>query len=33
MGQMILQLPEDEVDAARMCSYLKTTGVRFEEVR
>lgn len=33
MGQMLLQLPEDEVDAGRVCNYLKTTGVRFEEVR
>lgn len=33
MGQMLLQLPEDEVDAGRICNYLKTAGVAFEEVR
>ena len=33
MGQMLLQLPEDEMDAGRICNYLKTAGVRFEEVR
>ena len=33
MGQMLLQLPEDEVDAGRICNYLKTAGVNFEEVK
>ena len=33
MGQMLLQLPEDEVDAGRICNYLKTVGVTYEEVR
>ncbi len=33
MGQMILQLPEDEVDAGRVCNYLKTAGVAYEEVK
>ena len=33
MGQMLLQLPEDEVDAGRICNYLKTVGVIYEEVR
>ena len=33
MGQMLVQLPEDEVDAGRICNYLKTAKVAFEEVR
>ena len=33
MGQMLLQLPEDETDAGRICNYLKTAHVKFEEVR
>lgn len=33
MGQMIVQLPEDETDAGRICNYLKTAHVAFEEVR
>lgn len=33
MGQMLLQLPEDEADAGRICNYLKTVGVTYEEVR
>lgn len=33
MGQMIIQLPEDETDAGRICNYLKTANVTFEEVR
>ncbi len=33
MGQMLIQLPEDEVDAGRVLNYLKTAGVAFEEVR
>lgn len=33
MGQMIIQLPEDETDAGRICNYLKTANVAFEEVR
>ena len=33
MGQMLLQLPEDEVDAGRIFNYLKTVGVTYEEVR
>ncbi len=32
MGQMILQLPEDESDANRVINYLKTIQVPFEEV-
>ena len=32
MGQMLLQLPEDTVDADRICNYLRTAGVTFEEV-
>ena len=33
MGQMIIQLPEDETDAARVRNYLKNASVAFEEVR
>ena len=33
MGQMIIQLPEDEADAARALHYLKTVKIPFEEVR
>ena len=33
MGQMLIQLPEDESDAGRICNYLKTANVTFEEVR
>ena len=33
MGQMIIQLPEDETDAGRICNYLKTAHVAYEEVR
>ena len=33
MCQMLIQLPEDEVDANRVRNYLKTSGVAFEEVR
>ena len=33
MGQMIIQLPEDEADAARAIHYLKTVKIPFEEVR
>ena len=33
MGQMIIQLPEDDTDAGRICNYLKTANVAFEEVR
>ena len=33
MGQMIIQLPEDDTDAGRICNYLKTANVKFEEVR
>ena len=32
MGQMVIQLPEDEVDANRVANYLKTAKVPFEEV-
>ncbi len=31
-GQMIIQLPEDETDAARALHYLKTVQVPYEEV-
>lgn len=33
MGQMLIQLPEDETDANRIRNYLKTVKVTFEEVR
>lgn len=33
MGQMIVQLPEDEADAARALHYLKSVKIPFEEVR
>ena len=33
MGQMIIQLPEDEADAARALHYLKTVKIPFEEVK
>ncbi len=33
MGQMLIQLPEDEADANRIRNYLKTARVTFEEVR
>lgn len=32
MGQMIIQLPEEKVDANRVMNYLKTMDVRYEEV-
>ena len=32
-GHMIVQLPEDETDAARALNYLKSTGIKYEEVR
>lgn len=32
MGQMVIQLPEDEVDANRVLNYLKTAKVVHEEV-
>lgn len=32
MGQMIIQLPEDETDANRVVNYLKTIQVPYEEV-
>lgn len=32
MGQMLIQLPEDEVDAGRIRNYLNTANVKFEEV-
>ena len=33
MGQMLLQIPEDETEARRVINYLKTMKVTFEEVR
>lgn len=33
VGQMIVQLPEDEADANRAINYLKSTKVPFEEVK
>lgn len=33
VGQMIVQLPEDETDANRALNYLKSTKVPFEEVK
>lgn len=32
MGQMVIQLPEDEGDGSRIFNYLKTAKVPFEEV-
>lgn len=32
VGQMIIQLPEDETDAKRVINYLKTVKIPFEEV-
>lgn len=32
VGQMIIQLPEDEIEAKRVINYLKTTKIPFEEV-
>lgn len=32
MGQMLLQLPEDELEASRVMNYLKTAKVPYEEV-
>ncbi len=32
MGQMIIQLPEDEQDAVRVINYLKTIKIPYEEV-
>ena len=32
MGQMIIQLPEDEADAKRVVNYLHTVKIPFEEV-
>ncbi len=31
-GQMIVQLPEDETDAQRALTYLKSIGIKYEEV-
>ena len=31
-GQMIVQLPEGEADAAKVVNYLKTVKIPFEEV-
>lgn len=33
MGQMIIQLPKEEVDANRVMNYLKTKQVMYEEVK
>ncbi len=33
MGQMVIQLPEDEIDANRILNYLKTAKVPHEEVK
>ena len=33
MGQMLIQIPEDETEARRIINYLKTMKVTFEEVR
>lgn len=33
MGQMMIQIPQDEVDANRVINYLKTMKIAFEEVR
>ena len=33
MGQMIIQLPEDEAEARRVTNYLSTMGVPYEEVK
>lgn len=33
MGQMLIQIPEDETEARRIINYLKTIKVTFEEVR
>ncbi len=33
MGQMIIQLPEDETEAARALHYLDTVNIPYEEVR
>lgn len=33
VGQMIVQLPEDETDANRAVNYLKSAKVPFEEVK
>ena len=32
MGQMIIQLPEDESDANRIVNYLKSIHIPYEEV-
>lgn len=33
MGQMIIQLPQEEMEANRVLNYLKTVKIAFEEVR
>jgi len=33
MGQMVIQLPENEVDQNRVLSYLKTAVITHEEVK
>lgn len=33
MGQMVIQLPEEEVDQNRILNYLKTAGITHEEVK
>ncbi|MDW2799005.1 ATP-binding cassette domain-containing protein [Clostridium boliviensis] len=33
MGQMVIQLPEEEIDQNRILNYLKTAKINFEEVK
>lgn len=33
MGQMVIQLPEDEIDQSRILNYLKTAQITHEEVK
>ena len=33
MGQMMIQIPEDETDANRVIHYLKMKNIAFEEVK
>jgi D-methionine transport system ATP-binding protein len=33
MGQMVIELPENELDQNRVLAYLKTAGITYEEVK
>ena len=33
VGQMVIQLPDDELAAKRILSYLRSKAIKFEEVK